>query len=316
MAFFCAIVLLLPDAVDDELKFTEHKKTYTYRDLCQGAMELVLEGLKIANDPPDPNFAQVALPSPRLVRSIAIRCPKRIARRDCSALTAAFLRYRNALATTATAATGAAITLERFSGASQAGSGPGALLQAAAEKAYSGELASALAAQQAAGRTLAAALRKTRLDLRLNARALQSLTKKLGSSNGIPPSIVSQLVADGATSGAAELSQTLKSALQGLPKTLSLSSTLGAGVSTAALTELYRTLTPQELAVLVRGLTSQGAVSSAAGEMLINDLRQAVTAATPEARTPAVDQFIKDAGSQVTGPAATLLTFAGGALTG
>ena len=47
--------------------------------------------------------------------------------------------------------------------------------------------------------------------------------------------------------------------------------------------------------------------------MLINDLRQAVTALTPEARKPAVDQFVKDAGSQVTGPAATLLTVAGAA---
>jgi hypothetical protein len=70
------------------------------------------------------------------------------------------------------------------------------------------------------------------------------------------------------------------------------------------------------LAVLVRGLTSQAAVSTAAGEMLINDLRHAVTALTPEARTPAIDQFVKDGGSQVTGPAATLLTVAGGALGG
>jgi hypothetical protein len=274
----------------------------------------VLDNLKVIKDPPDPKFTEVTLPSATHVTSIALRCLKRIARRDCDALRAGLVRYRNALATTAAAASGVAITLERFSGAGQAGSGPGAVLQAAAEKGYAGELASALTAQQAAGRTLAAALRKTRLDKRLNARTLQSLVKKLGSPNGIPPSIVSRLVADGATSGAAELSQTLKSALQGLPKTLALSSALGAGRSTAALTELYKTLTPQELAALVRGLTSQGAVSSPAGEMLINDLRQAVTALTPEARTPAIDQFVKDAGSQVTGPAGTLLTVAGAAL--
>jgi hypothetical protein len=284
--------------------------------LCQIAIVLVLADLRIANDPPDPNFTQVALPSPTLLRSIAYRCPKRVARRDCEALKAAFLRYRNALATSAAAATGVAITLERFSGAGQAGSGAGAILQAAGEKGYAGELAAALAAQQAAGRTFAATLRKRHLDLRLNARDLQSVVKKLGSANGIPQSIVSQLVAAGVTSGAAELSQTLKSALQGLPKTLALSSTLGATRSTAALTQLYRTLTFPELAALVRGLTDQGAVSTAARDTLINDLRQGVTAPTPEARAPAVAQFVKDAGSQVTGPAATLLTVAGGALTG
>lgn len=288
----------------------------TYAQLCQTFIYIVLGELKIAQDPPDPKFMEVTLPAATLARSITIRCPKRVARRDCEALKAATLRYRNALATTAAAATGSGITLERYSGAAQAGSAPGAVLQAAAEKAYAGELASALAAQQAAGGTLAAVLRKTRLDVRLNARDLQSVTKKLGSPNGLPQSFVSQLVAAGLTSGAAELSQTLKSALQGLPKTLVPSSTLGGTRSTAALTQLYRTLTFPELAALVRGLTDQGGVSTAARDTLINDLRQGVTAPTPEARTPAVDQFVKDAGSQVTGPAATLLMVAGAALTG
>jgi hypothetical protein len=317
MAMMCALAVLLslPAEAPDADALTQAFAIYQ-RLLCTEGIKVVLEDLQIAKDPPDPKFTEVTLPSPTLVRSITLRCPKRIARRDCDALKAALLRYRNALTTTAAAGTGAAITLNRFSGAGQAGSVPGAVLQSAAAKGYAGELALALAAQQAAERSLAAALRRTRLDLRLNARNVQSVVKKLGSPNGLPQSIVSRLVADGATTSAAELSQTLKEALQGLPKTLVLSKVLGAAHPTAALRELNRTLTPPELAVLVRGLTNQGAVSTAAGDMLINDLRQAVTALTPEARTPAVDQFVKDAGSQVTGPAAKLLTIAGGALAG
>jgi hypothetical protein len=315
MAMICAFAILVSPAgegasTDDmTVAFVAYLKL-----MCQGAITMVLGDSQIAKDPPDSKFTEVTLPSPALVRLVTLRCPKRITRRDCEALKAAVLRYRNAQTTTATAATGIAITLNRLSGAGQAGSGPGAVLQSAAAKGYAGELASALVAQQAAERTLAAALRKTRVDVRLNARNVQAVVKKLGSPNGVPPSIVSRLVADGVTSGAAELSQTLKSALQGLPKTLALSRVLGVARPTAALRELHRTLTPPELAVLVRGLTSQGAVSTAAGDMLINDLRQAVNALTPETRTPAVDQFVKDAGGQVTGPAATLLTVAGAAL--
>ena len=108
----------------------------------------------------------------------------------------------------------------------------------------------------------------------------------------------------------------LSAQLEGLPKTVSLTGALGAGLPTAALTQLYRTLTLPELAALVRALTGQGAVSSAAGQTLIDYLRKAALASTPEARAAALAQFVKDAGSLVTGPASKLLTVAGGALTG
>jgi hypothetical protein len=314
MAVVCSLAIVAPVSEDPDAGYFEQALTNRLRAACQVMIVLVLYEKVMVEDPPDPKFTEVALPSPTLTRSIALRCPKRVARRDCEALKAALLRYRNALATATAAATGTAISLNRFSGAGQAGSAPGAVLQSAAAKAYAGELALAVAAQQAPKRTLAAVLRKMRLELRLNARDVQSVVKKLGSPNGIPPSVVSRLVADGATTSAAALSQTLKNLLQGLPKTMALTRLLGAARSTAALTKLHKTLTFPELAALVRGLTDQGAVSTAARDMLINDLRQGVTALTPEARTPAVDQFIKDAGSQVTGPAATLLTVAGAAL--
>ncbi len=314
-AYFCS--LALEGAVDSNSQLVESfgAPAGLIRLLCNVAIEELVAQYQVFKDPPDPGYTQVALPSPAHVGSVGVSCPKRLSRHDCAGLKADVLRYVNALATSAAAATGAATTLDRYSGADGDGADAAELLQAVAEKAYAGELAAALAAEQKAGGTLAFTLRRTHLDRRLQAPALKSLATKLGSPKGVPQSIVSRLVADGVTSDATELSQTLKSVLQGLPD-LPLSSALGAGFSNASLTTLYRTLTAPELAVLVHGLTGQGAVSSAAGDTLITDLRQAALAPTPAARAPLLARFGADAGSKVTGPAATLLTVAAEALAG
>ncbi len=282
-----------------------------YDLLCRLMIVIVLAESKIVRDPPDPKVMEVTLPAPTLLRAVTVRCPKRVARRTCAALTAPVLSFINAVATAGAAATGAATTLERLGGAATAGSAPGAVLQSAAAKAYARELASTIAKRQAAGRILAAVLRKTRLDGPTSSRDLQAITKKLGSADGLPASFVVQLVTAGLTTGTAQLSQTLRSALQGLPKTVSLTAFLGAASSTVDLAKLNRALTLPELAALVRGLASQGALSTAARDVLIGDLRRAATAApTSPSRPAAVSQFVKDVGAQVTGAAATLLTAA------
>ena len=274
--------------------------------MCEAFMAVVVDQWNIYKDPPDPNFAQVALRSPTLVGSIVLRCPKRVTLRDCSALRSAALRFRNALSVSAAAATGAAITLNRFSGASQAKSVAGALLQAAAEKVYVGELASALAAQQSAERAFASAVRKARLDVRMDARSVQATVKKLGSPTGVRSSIVSALVGAGVTSGGAELSQTLKIVLQGVPRTLTLSSALSTGRSTLALTALYRTLTPKDLAVLIRGLVGQGAVPASFANTMLDELRAIANTPTADARKPLIAKLATDA-TALSGPAGTLL---------
>ncbi len=281
---------------------------------CLMMMEAVVSEYQVFQDPPDPNYAQVALPSPALVRSVAVTCPKRLSARDCAGLKTAVLRYVNALATTAAAASGAAITVNRYSGADEDGADAQELVQAVAEKAYAGELASALAAQQKAGGALAFLLRRTHIDTVLKAGVLHAAAAKLAAPKGVAKAFVDRLVAEGLASDATDLSQTLKTVLQGVPN-VPLSSALGAGLPGASLTALYRSLTAPEVAVLVQGLAGQGAASGAASDKLIGDLRQAVAAA-PAARAPLYGQFVKDAGSQVKGPAATLLTVAGAALTG
>jgi hypothetical protein len=299
MAAFCQRAFTEPDVIN-------YYWGGSYAWLCRLMIVIVLADSKIVRDPPDPNFMEVALSAPTLLHAVTVRCAKRVARRDCTALTAPLLRFINAVAKTAAATSGAATTLERFSGAAAAGSSPGVLLQSAAEKSYAGEVGSAFAEQQAAGRVLAAALRKARLDGPTNSRDLQAITKKLGSANGIPASIVSPLVAAGLTSGAAALSQILKSALQGLPKTIALTSFLGATTSTAALAKFHRDLTFPGLAAVVRALAKQGAIAQGTGETLLNDLRAGVTATTTAARTAALALFVQHAAVAQPAPAALL----------
>ena len=318
VAYFCS--LALEQAADSNSKLVQSFTGGAYgpgmlRLICNVAIEVLVAQYQIFQDPPAADYTQVVLPSPALVRSVAVSCPKRLSRHDFAALKADVLRHVNALATTAAAADGAAITLDRYSGADGDGADAPELLQAVAEKAYAGELAAALAAQQKAGGALAFLLRRTHLDTHLKTGVLQSLAKKLAAPKGVPQSVVSRLVAAGVTSDATELSQTLTSVLQGVPN-LPFSSAIGAGFSGGSLTALYRTLTAPELAVLVHGLAGQGAVSSAAGDVLITDLRQAALAPTPAARAPLLARFATDAGSKVTGPAAALLTVAAQALAG
>ena len=287
-------------------------RTSLYAVVCLGIMAMIANEYKISQDPPDSNFTQVAVTSPTLAKALKYRCEQKVSSTGCKALAGNWLRFRNAAATTAAASTGTGISVERFGGAQQAGSAAGAVLQAAAVKAYAGELASALAAQQAAGRALAAALRANHVDVAVSG---PSLAKKLGAANGIPKAIVSQLIARGVTPSAAELRQTIRTALKQLPKSVTLAGAVGAAAPTEALTQLYRTLTLSDLTVLVEALTNQGALTVAAGQLLSNDLGDARAATSLSARTAASALFVKDT-AQFPGPAATLLGFAGRAVGG
>ena len=87
---------------------------------------------------------------------------------------------------------------------------PGALLQAAAQKAYAGLIVSTMAAQQAAGTALALTLRKTHLDHRPTKTQVQAYVKRLSTSKGIPRQVLERLIADHQIGSAADLDAILK----------------------------------------------------------------------------------------------------------
>jgi hypothetical protein len=268
---------------------------------AQAIFHEMLQLLKVYNDPPDPNFAKVALPSASF-RTVQQKCLKRLASRDCASLRAAWLGYWAAVRTAAVASTGLGTSVERFAGAGEAHSVEGAFLQLAAEKAYAGAFATALTAQGAAGRALATTLDRLKLDAKPSASAIQALIKKLSTPSAIPKSVVSQLVASGSTHSAAELAETLAGLLKGLPKTMSLKSALRSSLSTSELNRLYRTLTLSDVQHLLKGLAAQGAISSALSKVLSSDLDEHDVAG-----------FVADA-KQFPGPAAHLLAVAGAAI--
>jgi hypothetical protein len=68
-----------------------------------------------------------------------------------------------------------------------------------------------------------------------------------------------------------------------------------------------------QVALLVRGLSTQGAVTTAARDVLLTDLRQSFTATGVTLRTAALAHFVQDTAT-VPGPAGLLLKSAGQAL--
>jgi hypothetical protein len=277
--------------------------------LCYvAAQPIITEALaeyKKFKDPPDPNFMQVALVVAKPVPSGGFKCPKTVRKSDCAAVTAALRKYVAALNFNAQASWAGAITLERFSGAVEANSVPGALLQAAAQKAYAGLIVSTKAAQQAAGVGLALALRRAHLDRRQTRSQFQARVKKLSTSKGYSRQLIQRLIADKQIASAADLDAILPEIMTSVPY-LSLSRALSLAVPSSGSAALWRTTTVKDLAVLIRGLVAQNAVPAATGDTLVVELRAIANATSADARKPLIAKLATDAGA-VSGPAGILL---------
>jgi hypothetical protein len=287
--------------------------------LCYVAAQAIftemLAEYKYYKDPPDPNFMQVALGVPVTAPPGGYKCPKKAKKSNCAAVNAAFLNYRVALNANAQAVGGGAITLERFSGAVQANSVPGALLQAAAQKAYAGLIVTTRAAQQAAGAALALTLRTTHLDRRPTKSQFQANVKKLSTSKGIPRQVIQRLISDHQIGSAADLDPILKDVMANVTMPhVTLSSAFGLALPTAATAALWRSMTFKEYAVLIRGLAGQDAVPTASASALIEELRQIANTASADARKPLLATLVKDAAA-VSGPAGILLAAGANGLT-
>jgi hypothetical protein len=262
---------------------------FFYRYMCFEALDYIAALTKIIHDPPDSNFMQVALPVAAATPPVSARCSKRVTARACTLIRTADLRYGKALSAAQTAAKGVATSIERFSGASAVDSEDGRILQAAAAKAYAGELAEATTELQAAGAAFAAALRAARVDVRVAVPTRQTLIKRFGSRG---------------------ISAALPGSLQ---KSVTLSGALASPRPSTGYSQFQRELAIYEIAALIKGLNTQGAVSTEISGWLLDDLRDAITSTTPDERASALSQYEGDVG-EIGEPAASLLAAAGQAL--
>jgi hypothetical protein len=299
VAAFCALA--------GELSEEDDMSPHELLGDCTQLMALVVAAWQVYKDPPDPNFAQIGLPSPPAPQSFPIGCLKRLSRHDCAGLKAAFQAWSATLSATLPIAGATTVAANRFSGAVQAGSVSGTVLQAAAVKALCGELVAALAAEQKAGGSLGFLVRRLKMDIHPTAKTYAAALKKLIAAP--PKAAVATVLADGLAHNSAEVQQILAGATQGTP-VLPLSSAIGAGFPTAAFNALYHSLTAKEYAALVRGLVAQNAVGSAVGTELLDDLRGAALASSATERTPFLTKLGTAVSSKVSGPAGTLLTAA------
>ena len=315
MAMMCGAALLTDlglSGKDDDALFILY--TLWFRLACQDGIAQVFALNAIIKDPPDPNFAQVAFPVQAAPPPIRVSCTKGVTRAICTRLTAGAVAYEKALGTTTAAAAGLVTSLNRFASATTAGSVDGRLLQAGAAKAYAGELANALNVQHQAGRALAAVLRTTRSDGGLGPASRVSVLKRLSSTRALPAWLTRATAASGAPASPSELRKALITAVTTLPKTLSVAGAVATGSPPAGFTQLQHSLTIYEFAAVVRALANQGEIAHGTSETLLADLRTALTATTPAARTAAFASFSQHAA--VTQPAAeALLTAAANALT-
>jgi hypothetical protein len=271
------------------------------------AQAIIVEALaeyKLYLDPPDPNFMQVTLGVASRVPQGGFRCAKTVKKNDCAAVTAALRTFLVALTTNAEASRGSGVTLERYSGAVQAHSVPGALLQSAAQKAYAGLTVSTKAAQQAAGVALGLALRKAHLERLPTRTQFQARVTKL-RSKGLPRQFIQRLIAAKTITSTADLDAWLSTFKSPVPY-MSPSQALSRPLPTAASAALWRTMTVKDLAVLIRGLVAQGALPAAFGNMLLGELRTIANTPSAEARKPLIAKLAADCGA-ITGPAGVLL---------
>jgi hypothetical protein len=285
--------------------------------LCYvAALAIIREALieyGLLQDPPDPNFMQVALGVAAPLPPGGFKCPKAVRKGDCAVVAAALRKYLTALTVSAEAAGELGTTVNRFSGAVEAESLPGALLQSAARKAYVGLTVSTKAAQQAAGVALGAALRKAHLDRAPTRSRFQALVKKLSTSKGYPRQVIQRLIASKVITSAADLDAMISAVWTSPVPYVSPSRALSVPLPTSASIEYWRTTTVKDLAVLIRGLVAQKAVPAVFGDTLLNELRAVAAAPSADARKPLIAKLVTDAAA-LSGPAGILLAAGAGGL--
>jgi hypothetical protein len=167
--------------------------------MCALALDKLRRDVEVVNDPPDPNFTQVALPAkPKAAKPASCRKAPRRGRRACTALAKAGAALVNAARRAEAILDAIVTTMDRTSGATAAGDAAGIALQDSAHRVLAGMLATALTAQNRAAATFAKLLRRNHVHVRLTkkqaAKGVERALAQLASA-GVPAAEVQKLAA-------------------------------------------------------------------------------------------------------------------------
>jgi hypothetical protein len=247
-------------------------------------------------DPADSNFNAVALPATVSLPAGRTACGNvgRSLVRRCATFLNAFHAYDISVGQQASIQAAADTTLNRSNTATAAGDQAGIELQALALGVYISEQMSADRAVSAAGRTLARAMHKAGVDIRLSSAQAAREARLLGQAK-LPSAVLRVFGKLGITK--AQLRSVFSQLLAGFKPTASrLTQTLAAPPPNVNIPASDLALTTDGFSLLVRGLVSGGGLSAAQAAGLNADATRVANASTPADRSAAVNQLKADAG--------------------
>jgi len=254
------------------------------------AQYLFSNELNIASDPPDPNYASLALAGAGLPVAAGNVCARRTPGRTCVRLRRLARVYEARAARTAALVDALNVTRNRFMVARRKHNPNAMFAQAAAAKVYSGMVQAALVAEHQAGLSYARALRKAHIDVRASVGAL----RRVSLSRLVNSAPFRSLLHHGYTR--ASVVAALRFARRHLPlRSFDLVRVLSAPLPALPLTREYDTLDFTDLEALVATLGAQHAVPAATLTKLYAAIDAARAACTASARASSLRTLSADA---------------------
>jgi len=270
---------------------------------ASGATIFIAGGAQ-AQDPPDHQFGQLALPTSGALGSppLAHPCAARLSAAECHRLRPLLRGYLTSLSSMSTAQLALGTTGNRLVTARKMHDAGSIALQTVAFKLYGGEAASAAKTLHAEAAALAHAIRRLHLDTNASSGQLKRTIRELADH---PPRAVRQaLTAVGRTVSSLKLQ--IKVELPAITRHAPsrTSQLLLRSIPMAGSARDYQSITLENVRDLVRGMARQNLLSAARANTLVLDLT-----CTSTHGKPSVAQFIKDATKLAPREVAGLLMF-------
>ena len=250
---------------------------------------------------------RIFLPRPRPAGggASAKACSKVAGRAPCARLAALSRQAVSASGAAASLAEALAVSSRRALRAASVDDAEGAVLQQAVANVYAGALAEALASQQRATAALAGLLRSRGLDVRLTRAQVTAVADHISRLRGIPPAALARLRSDGFSD--AQIREAFRN-FEAPSGPLTLSGALSKAPSTAGLSTAPDSITPGQVGVIVRALTTQRAIPAGLDTTLLADVDR-LSAAPTSGRAAAARRLADDA-AKVAGRYGLLLRLA------
>ena len=244
---------------------------------CDDQVEQMTSSAIQISDPPAPAHRRVQL---LVARRAPVASPRACAtvpaaqRRLCAAALAAALKDRAARQKVASISLARATTVNRLATARSKGDERGTTIQSATLRAYAGLSAAAMAKQNRTGPRLAALLTKAGLNVTTDQATLVAAYDRIQSGSVISASLLRRLTAAGVVRGRQDASTALTATRAKLPTptAVDLLAMLRTKQPTAAAAATNASMRSGDLAVLVRALMTQSAITAAHARPLLRVL--------------------------------------------